>query len=327
MKILLIQLRQLGDVLLSAPLAEAIKRKHPRWRVHFLTSTAAVDILTGNPFLDKIYALREGASAEVCAITKIRREQYDAVIDIQRTGRSKRITLFSGAILRIGFWKPSDNIYYNRPVKASTSGYTVFERMDLLKPLGVEKTNVMPVLHYKHTDELFVDEYVKKHALGRYFVVAPAARKAEKMWQADSFGLLADMVATRWNLTPVMVYASQRELIIAKRCAAYSSRAHVLEHPFSIKQFAALVSNAIFFVGNDSFPAHVAVSRRTPAVVICGPTSGWFVEDRRTLLIYKGLECQPCNKYEACPFNMLCYRSLSPEEVFKKMERFVDKLV
>ena len=59
MKVLVIQIRQLGDILLSSPLGRVIKESIKGAEVHFLTSEIGKDILTGNPFIDKILVIKK----------------------------------------------------------------------------------------------------------------------------------------------------------------------------------------------------------------------------------------------------------------------------
>ncbi len=323
-KVLIIQLRQLGDVLLSTPLAEAIKRYDESIQVHFLTSELAKEIVKDNPYIDKVLTLKDGIIAEIKIMLEVKKNSYDAVIDVQRTGRSKRITLLSGAERRVAFYKRGDNFYYNTPVKARSRGYTAFERLDLLSGIGITSPEkVMPHLFFSESDMLIVEEFLKKHSLGDFLVVAPAARKREKMWDPVNFGKLAERIFLLTGLRPVVVYGTESEKGIAMECADSCRASILIEKPFSIKSFAALLSRASLFIGNDSFPAHVATSQGTKSVIICGPTSGWFLENSSTMLIYKGLKCQPCNDYKSCPYDFLCYKSLSYREVFGKIKGFI----
>ena len=327
MKILIIQIKQLGDVLLSTPLAEAIKYHLPKSEVHFLTSKTAEEILSLNPFIDKIYTLKEGLINEIKVWFKIRNERYDAVLDIQRTGRSKRITLLSKAKIRAAFDDVRDKFYYTIIVDQITSGYTAFERLDILKAIGINNPkHFMPKLFFSEADLNKVKDYLARQGLSdNFFVVSPTARKPNKMWQAEDFGRTAQALAEYFNLTPIIVYGTEKEKPIALRVKEFAKNSIVLEKPFSIKQFAALVKLSRFFIGNDSFASHVAVSQQTKTIVICGPTGGWFIEDENTILIYKGLKCQPCGSADKCPYNLECYKTLTDKDVLKKAIPFLEQ--
>ncbi len=327
MKILIIQLRQLGDVLLSTPLAQNIKIFYPDSRVYFLTSTQAQEIITENPFIDEVMALEKGIKHEMEMIHRVRKERFDAVLDVQRTARSKRITLFSKAKIKAAFYKNRNNFPYNTLIKQETRGYTAFERLDLLKAIGIDKPKkVLPSLFFDNITEERVKKYLQDHNIGNYFVLSPTARKEWKMWSLKEFGKLTSELSKKLNLTAVITYGSRSEREKAEETAKYIPNSHIIEKPFSIKEFAALIRLSKFSVGNDSFPSHVAVSQGIKTIVICGPTSGWYPESRNVLLIYKGLSCQPCNSPEKCPYNLACYRELSHKEVLPKVLKFITNI-
>jgi len=325
MKILIIQLRQLGDVLLSTPIAENIKFFYPHSEVHFLTSEAAKDIVTENPFIDKVIILKNGILNEIKIELKIRKTGYHAILDIQRTGRSKRITLFSKAKIRAAFDDLKDNLYYNVLIKQTTEGYTAFERLDILKAIGIQTpTKTMPKLFFSKAVEQKIKDYLKRKKISKYFIVAPTARKTTKMWDPEEFGKLSQIISETFNIKAIIVYGSDREREIAEKCSKHISNSHIIDKPFSIKEFAALAKNAAFSLGNDSFPSHISVSQNIKTIVICGPTSGWFIQNKKTLLIYKGLKCQPCNNPEKCPFNLACYKELKHYEIVDKIMEFLN---
>ncbi len=324
MKILIIQLRQLGDVLLSTPLAQNIKLFHPDWSVYFLTSVQAQDIVSENPFIDKVLSLKKGLKHELEMIYKVRKERFDAILDVQRTGRSKRITLLSKAKLKAAFYKRGNNFPYNKLIKQETKGYTAFERLDLLKALGIHKPKkILPTLYFDKSTKERVKKYLESHGIKSYFVVSPTARKQWKMWHPEEFGKLSEELSKKLNLTAVITYGGSGEKKVALETAKYIENHHIIEKPFPIKEFAALIKLSKFSLGNDSFPSHVAVSQGIKTVVICGPTGGWFPDRNNILLIYKGLDCQPCNNPEKCSYNLACYRELSYKEVLPKILKFI----
>ncbi len=325
MKILLIQLKQLGDVLLSTPIAENIKIFYPNATVHFLTSENARDILTENPYIDKIITLRSGIKYEFKTIFTLRKELYYAVLDVQRTGRSKRITLLSKAKIKAAFKTSKDSFYYNTLIQQHTKGYTAFERLDILKAIGITKPKkVMPKLFFSKKTEDEINSYLKRYKISDFFIVSPTARKPSKMWQPEEFGKLSNILSKKLNIKAIVVFGTESEKIIAQRCAHYIENSHLIEKPFPIKNFAALVSKAKFSLGNDSFASHVAVSQNVKTVVICGPTSGWFPKNNKKILsIYKGLKCQPCNNPKKCLYDFACYKSLNHKEIVSIIENFL----
>jgi len=320
-KVLIIQLRQLGDVLLSSPMARALKEGLGA-EVHFLTSPTGGEILKGNPFIDKVVILKKGPLEEIKTLLKVRRERYDALIDAQRTGRSKRIALFSGAPLKIAFKRGNEDFYYNATVEWVDRGYTVWERMELLKPLGIENPpKLLPEFYLTDKEVERGREIVKNLGLkeGGFFVVVPTARYREKSWGFKKFGQLSRLVFENFGLTPLFAYAPGEEEM-AKEAFEACGKGIILKNPLPIREFASVVNLSAFLIGNDSFAPHLALSLKKKTFVILGAFEGWFPEIEWVVKIKKGLECQPCGNLRGCDRNLACYKELSVGEVFERLK-------
>ena len=168
-------------------------------------------------------------------------------------------------------------------------------------------------------------EDLKKHGVKKFFIIAPTARKKNRMWDPEYFGRLVNLIPQTNNYAPIVVYGPN-EKEMALKCFNVIKTGHIIEKSFPIKEFASLVHMSEFIIGNDSFASHMGVSLRKKGIVILGPNSGWFVENENTLLVTKGLDCQPCGDYKSCRYSLSCYRSLMPEEVFEKIGKFIENV-
>jgi len=323
MKILIIQLRQLGDVLLTATLARAIKENIQNSKVDFLTSSPAKEILTLNPYIDEIFTIQKDLFSEFSVIKHIRANSYDAVIDVQRTATTKRISFFSSATKKIAF-KSKDNFYYNNVLIHENHSYTVDDRLTLLKPLGIKIDDgiYLPELYYdKNTDNKIENLLENLNLKNNFFVVMPTARKKIKSWPLDYFIQLIDKVYYELGYTPLVVVAPNEDLVLKEIKKQVKAKFFSFSN-LSIKELACLIKKSQFFIGNDSFGGHVAVSQKKKSFILVGFSSGWFPKNRNTVLITANLDCQPCNNWKKCPYPLnndylKCFFSLNPTDVFK----------
>ncbi len=326
MKVLIIQLYQLGDVLLSSTLCRAVKES-VNAEVHFLTPPIGAEIVKNNPYIDSILTLQKGVISEFKTTLRIRREKYDLLIDPQRTGRTKRLSLLSGAKRRVAFRKQGDNIYYNVLVEYKKTGYTVWDRLELLKGAGIEvRGKYYPEVFLTEEELSSGREIIKGFGLkeNEFFVVIPTSRRMNRAWEPEKFGLLADLIAEKTGLTPLICYAPGEESY-AELALQNSRRSLKLPSPLPLRRFAAVVALSAFSVGNDSFASHLSFSLKKKTVVILGPNEGWFPEDKKVLKVKKELPCQPCNNWKKCSKNLACYRELSPEEAFSQIENWISQ--
>src|SRR4051812_3515923 len=103
-KILLIQLRRVGDVVFTIPMIGALKRQFPDSQIDFLVEKPSDQLVRLHPGLHE--ALVYGSDRPLHWIREIRRRRYDWVIDFHANGRTLILALFSGAPVKAGFEGP-----------------------------------------------------------------------------------------------------------------------------------------------------------------------------------------------------------------------------
>ena len=88
MNILVIQLRQLGDILLSTPVIRALKSRDPSLKVDVMTYPMGRLIIPGNPLVHKhLIAPQKGVVDSLRFVRDLQKHSYDAVIDFMSTPR------------------------------------------------------------------------------------------------------------------------------------------------------------------------------------------------------------------------------------------------
>jgi len=115
-KILAIQHRQMGDVLMCTPALSILKKEIPLCRIDFLTENIGQQVLKYNTHIDKLIVVpRKPSVLETWQIiSRLRGEKYDAVIDFFGNPRAGQLTLLSGARVRCGFRDASLAMAYSR---------------------------------------------------------------------------------------------------------------------------------------------------------------------------------------------------------------------
>jgi len=271
LKVLIVQLRQLGDVLLSAPLAKALKDSLPSVEVHFLTSPLGKEILLGNPYIDEILVLKDGIKGELEIIFNVLKNRYDVVVDVQRTGRSKRITFLSGAKRRIAFRKKGNEPFYNELVNWENRDYTVWERLLLIEQIvgKINYRDYLPEVYFEFESVQLMELLSDKP----YVLFVPTARKVEKIWPIENVAALINWLRSK-DILSVVCYAPGEEKIIEKLKS--EAEFYCPEKPLRFSQLSALMKNSLFFLGNNSFASHLSVALKKKTVVIDKKKSGWF---------------------------------------------------
>src|SRR5215467_7306984 len=168
-RILVIQFRQIGDVLLSTPVLRALRCHYPQSHIAFLTETSSGRVLQENPLLDEVIIRPRYATwyQQWQLLRYIRRQRFELVIDLIGNPRSAVLTFLSGARHRLAFARfPRSLLYtmlvtHHRPVQE----YTVAKRLRLLEPLGIRATELTPILPYTQREQDEVAAFLRAQAL------------------------------------------------------------------------------------------------------------------------------------------------------------------
>ena len=108
MKVLVIQIKMIGDVLASTVICEALKKEHPNCEIHYLIQKNTYPVVENNPFIDKVLFFEEdkykGLSGLFRLGTELKLEKYQTIIDVYGKFQSLIPTYLSGAKKRILFF-------------------------------------------------------------------------------------------------------------------------------------------------------------------------------------------------------------------------------
>lgn len=323
---LIIQLRQIGDVVLTTPIPSILKKAMPDCRISFLTEPPSDQLLAQNPFIDELLLNnRKAPWYETLKLgNALRRKKFDVVIDFMGNPRSAILSFLSGAAMRISYPAKGRGILYTHNV-FPTKEYAVEIKKRLLGPLGVQSDLNKPQI-FLSDEELAQGVALRQKLLNnerkRLITVDPSHRRSTRRYPAEHYGALCGKMADNLDALPVVLWGPGEEAL-AERTVEASGGAAVKAPPTRLREMAALIAAADLHAGNCSAPRHIAVAVDTPTFIILGSTSsGWTHPSPEHEDIALGLDCQPCNA-NSCEKEMACLTGLSPEKVFNELKTFV----
>ncbi len=331
-KILLIQLRQLGDVLLTTPAARVLRRKFPSAHIAFLTEENAFHILSGNPDIDEIITIKRKQSLfqQLNVIKEIRGKKFDLIFDFLVNPRTTYISFLSGAKTRVTFHNPPRSLLYTDSAKAS-GNYAVQHKLSLLEHMGIEGGDVTPVIAIPEENMKKEDLFLESKGIGPddFKVCIDAShRRPLRKWTAEGFAEVADRLNEEYKAKVIFLWGPGEKEEVS-RIMARCRNSHHLAPELTLKDHAALISRADLLLGNCSYPRHVAAAVGTPSLVILGATGEeWTHPAPIHQVVKKGLSCQPCGG-KSCDSNLACLNELTPDEImaaFEKLRPHIGKL-
>ncbi len=328
-RILVVQFRQVGDVLLSTPVVRALRQAYPQGYIAFCTEPSPARVLRHNPHIDAIVLHPRPASwrQEWQFLRHIRRQRFDLVLDLMGNPRSALLAYVSGAPHRIGFLRFPRSLCYTIRVdrRRDVQEYTVNKRLRLLAPLGIDAVDLS--LHFAYTcaDSQEAEAFLDAQGItpeDLLICLDPTSRVPTRQWPAAHFSRLADMLSARLGARVVLLWGPGEQEYV-RAIAAMAHTHPPLIPPWDLGPLAALLARADLFVGCNSAPLHLAVSQQTPTLVIHGATRdvNWSPPAPQHRAVMAGLPCQPCGKVHCGPpLNIACLHALSAERVYAAVQ-------
>lgn len=324
MKILIIQLRRIGDVIVTTPVIDVLRRQFPDARIEFLVEPAAAPVLDSYPGLDERLIFEK--SKYWFWVRELRRRRYDWVLDFMNNPRTAQLSWFSRAPVRVGFVVPFWSLVYTHRVpRPRGEVYAVQNKFALLRPMGVSVPAVsLPHLAVVDSEfdavrfwwsEAGLDQAVERVA------VMPKHRHAIRQWPAAKFKETIQRLLLKPGRQIVLVGSVEERADLDDIARAFPGKAWVLPAG-SLHRAAAVLSHCHVAVTNDSGLMHLAVAVGTPTVTIYGPTSPGSWNPRQPPHRYlqaEGLACLVCNR-DRCPYGHECMEWVSPEWVARETE-------
>jgi len=268
-KILVIVFKGIGDVLLTTPLVRALKKNISGSEIYFLTKKPSEKILRFNPYLSGVFIRGE------CGFKEIRARGIDASIDFMNSSSSGAYALFSGAGLRLAFSHPLGRIFHNLLVpKSGQMQYTVYDRLELLKALGVSHDGIELDLKFAPENEAKALEFLKRSGLDP--VRAPfvtfdiTSPRQHRRLAPEKFAAMADLITENFGAKALFL-AGPDETDCVASALSLAKKKHILCADFDLLDLAALIRRAALHVGLSSAPMHIAVSQGTPTFTVYSP--------------------------------------------------------
>ena len=340
-KILVCQLRQLGDVVLSTPSVELLKKRFPAAQLDFFTEKKCLPLLENNPNINKIWPLDKGQlnsfGVEIGYYWGISRQHYDLIVDFQQLPRSRWISLFSPGAIRLTYTPP----WYNRMIYSHWTepqhGYAAAYKASVLRPLGIKWNGEEPRIYLTAPEKEAAGRLLHELGLaeGETLITLDITQHhITRCWPTEHFAkLLVLGTQSRPGLKVLPVYGpGERGAIenLASLCdnlePGFSRDTLLLpDRLLSLRESAAAISHATLHLGTCSAPRHMAVAVGTPSLAILGAGStAWTFPSTKHRDIASGLDCQPCNQ-NSCAIGIKCLVDLRPEKVLPRFLECLDE--
>lgn len=319
--ILVVQLRRLGDVILTTPALEALKKKYPGAKLDFLVEAPGAEAVAGHPAIDELLVYdADGALGALSWALKIRARRYDWVIDFLANPRTALLTALSGAKVKAGPAHVARRWAYNvRMVQSPQACYAALEKVRWLSALGItpEDAPELPRL-------MLAQRPMKvENVIG----LVPPSRKETRRWPAPSYARLGRLLRDKHGCRIKVFWGPGEKGLADEVVHGIGAGAFAIEETRGIADLARELASCRVVVGNCAGPKHVALALGVPTVTIHGssdPASWTPVHPDHLAVRLDELPCIGCRSND-CPYNLECMRQLPAERVLPAVERLLER--
>jgi ADP-heptose:LPS heptosyltransferase len=295
--VLVVQLKRLGDLVLTTPALGILRDLYPEAKITLLVSRHARALIPAIAGVDQVWVYK-GTMPVWLDLLKSR---FDLCLDFTGNDRSALVSLLSKASRRVGFSfvarRPIRSWAYTQLVHSPVrEKHTVDHYLDLIRSLKTFDSDPGIALRLPEQTKSAVSELMSGLPLSTpYFVLHPGSAKIEKYWLADRWAEVIAYARDRFRL-PCLITGGRdpRELQHIDELLLKShdrSAIFNLAGRIELLEAAAFIERAAFFLGVDTVAAHFAAAFRRPSITLFGPTNPfhWHARHAGAIVLRAGL--------------------------------------
>ncbi|MFL0353798.1 glycosyltransferase family 9 protein [Xanthomarina sp. GH4-25] len=349
-KILVIQNKRIGDVLIASVIAQNMKKVFPESQIDYLVYDYTVGVIENHPDIDQIIDVNDKELKKLGNLKKliqtVRKSEYDIIFDPYSKLQSRLICYFSKAPIRIGFQKRGKNpilkfYTHNIPFleeKTKICGKAIEDRIHMLTSVFTLPENQIDyepkiVLTEKEKQYSKLESY-KKPAI----MLGILGSTPQKSMPYNYIVELIDFITDNYQVNVLFNYAPHQKedaLSIYNDC---KNKDNIIIDIYedSIRGFIELMNKCQLLVGNEGGIVHISKALNKPTFTIFSPyvmkdhwasfedgkkhASIHLLEEKPELYNENSVENR--RKIEADPSFM--YKQLTPELIIPKLKAFLD---
>jgi ADP-heptose:LPS heptosyltransferase len=351
-RILIVLLSEMGSLVLTQPMFDRLRQRHPSATFFVLCSEQnrdALDLLDIIP-ADQIIVVRTGSQSafaldSVRAVKRMRALRVDAVLDLELFARVSAIFAgLSGAKIRVGFHRHTQEGLYrgdfmNRPVLYNPYRHIAQQFVTLAdaidsRTVPAAKASIdatlprLPLLLLRPGEltaahDNLVRAYPSIAGRKLVFLCPGGGSLPVRAWPVSSFIHVGRDLTARGFAVGIVGTRADRELAEKIRGACGSALCVDLTgYTASVRELTVLLHLGMLLITNDGGPGHFAALTPVPSIVLFGPETPALYGSLspRAVNLHKPPPCSPClsaynYRRSPCDGDNVCLKSISPEEV------------
>jgi len=279
-RILLIRLRNIGDVLLTVPTIRAFREAFPKSFIAALVNAGTEEMLTGNPLLDEVLVFdpkwkelpfSQRVKKEAHFVWEVRRRRFDLAINLTEGDRGAFLCLGSRARYKVGplsndrsfWWKKK--IYDHIVRNPNWKDHIVEQNLEFPRSLGLNPGDKRVQIFYDAKDKERVDRLLREDGVrpeDPLVHIHPTSRWLFKCWRDEGMARVIDRLQGTGRVRVVLTSGEEKKELdkIEQILHLCQTKPVNLAGKTTLKQLAALSRRSK--LSSESIPRPCTLLRR-----------------------------------------------------------------
>ena len=272
--LLVLQLKRIGDAVLTAPALGALRAAWPEARITLVLAGAAGELGPLFTGADEVLVW-QASGLNLPLLHRVQELSPGLVLDFTGTDRSALLSLISGAPVRAGYGKFAGGLLRSIACTVTCEApvrelHTIDFHHALAAAAG------LPVATVPDAGHLARPAGLKRPDLpDGYVLVHPGTAREEKFWPTAHWASLLDDLHCRHGV-PIVLTGGNWEFEqqhLAGILSATTAPVLDLSGKLNLLQLAAAIAGARLAITVDTAAMHIASSFRLPQIALFGPTN------------------------------------------------------
>lgn len=328
-KILIVRTDRIGDVVLSLPMAELVKKKYPDCKVAYFIRDYTSPLIDGNPFIDEVVVAEE-SNGEILFnknLKKIKSKNFDTCVVVNPTLKISLTLFFAGINNRIGTGYRWYSFLFNNKVfehRKYAEKHELEYNVNLLNKIGIGFKDFSNEIKFHLKVDEKSSEKINSILFERGFksgnkivIIHPGSGGSSVDLPKEKLIELTKMIGSLNNVS-IIITGSKNESALCKEFEISESVLN-FSGQIDLSLLIALINKADLFISNSTGPMHIAAALGVyvigffPKILSCSQKRWGPYTKNRTIFI-PTIDCSNCNR-EQCE-KLDCMNSIDIGKVF-----------
>ncbi len=355
-RFLVVQLGDIGDLVLSTPALDALREAHPSAHIGILTTPHAAPLVENTGLVDDVIVFNRRALSglkslinprdlrrSVAFARQLRRGRYDTILYFHRfttRGGALKFALIAaaaGSPTRIGLEHGNGFFLTDKlPDHGFGQPHQADAWLQVVAHVGASgaprRAKIAVKMLPPSAAPIPVNSEGERAPVRIAIHAGSGGDSYARRWSPERFAQLADRLYEALNADIVLVGGASDDTpgVIAALRAPYTD----LTGKTTLPELAGVLESCDLFIGADSGVMHVAAAAGVPVLAIFGPSnpSAWspYTPDGRSVVVRSAPACSPCSyvghelgERRGCPART-CMHMVTVDHVLQSARALLD---